>query len=283
MKKILALLCLVFLGTMLYSCGENKKTNVEITIDNFIEHQLGNYIDLTKERLEYHVVAGLGALKKLNNTTYKRYIAKEEVETVFNVGTFENPTAYLAPAMVYKHLFQFECDEIKKVLSGYQEQDIYYSEAYVAIMLDTFDVNNSLSTILKSKLPTTMYPSADYAGTAMLALFNEEYDSTPYEAMIHSGLSEAGVLGYNQTPSACSTAYTIMGLIAKGIDPNQYVVGNNTYHLVDALLSFSLEDGSFKEHLTDTLSNLAYATPQAFAALTAYQVFLTTKSAYAAL
>lgn len=276
-------MCFLCLAILIFGCAGCRQEEQKINgyIDSFITNHLVEYVcyDDQNDKLDYHVVAGLGALKELKKEV-SYTIDKDKLEANFNTTSQAYPTAYLAPALVYRHLFTFEAAMMKAQLSSYTAEDIMYSQNYVALMLDAMEVNSVFSKELVEGLAQTEYPSADYAGISLMASAKYDVEQSVFHDMIATDLTPTGVKGYLGTASASSTACVIMGLVAIGMDPNNYVVGSDTFQLVDNLLAFIKEDGSCKESLESEEVDLAYATPQAFAALCAYEVYVQTNQAY---
>ena len=119
---------------------------------------------------------------------------------------------------------------------------------------------------------------ADYAGAALMALSHQETDKTPLIDLIKENLTSEGVLSWG-TANSCTTAYAILGLVANNIDPTSEEFTKDTVNLVEALLNFSLGDGSFA-YSKDSGADLSYATPQSFAALVAYREFVRTQKSF---
>ncbi|WP_432402882.1 Ig-like domain-containing protein [Wukongibacter sp. M2B1] len=70
-----------------------------------------------------------------------------------------------------------------------------------------------------------------------------------------------------------SVCQAIIGLCSNGIDPTSDTFTKSGYNLIDALLSFAQEDGSFL-HTKDGEGNVGMSTEQAYQALLAYDKFV---------
>lgn len=85
-----------------------------------------------------------------------------------------------------------------------------------------------------------------------------------------SSIGEDGFIDQWMGANSCSTAQLIIALVAAGQDPTTYY----GVDLVDILLRYvSPTDSGFLYQLTDTESDLAFSTPQCYAALLMYKLY----------
>lgn len=121
------------------------------------------------------------------------------------------------------------------------------------------------------------YMDADFAAMALTAVSHvgSDEDMTTYiddmvayiaDAQVKEGISSWG------NANASSTASAILGLIAVGQNPRGESFTVEDIDLVEALMTFAKETG-FKYLMTDVDADLAFSTPQAFAALVGYKIY----------
>lgn len=128
-------------------------------------------------------------------------------------------------------------------------------------------------------------PSPDITGMALLALspYQDREDvKAALDRAIQAMAEQQGEKGgynlvFNGGYSAESAAMVIVGLSALGIDATSADFTKEEANLLEHLLAFQLEDGSFK-HLLDDAQSSSFATNQALLALVAYDQMKTGKA-----
>ena len=117
---------------------------------------------------------------------------------------------------------------------------------------------------------------ADYAAMALTAVSSvreSENGTQIINAMvtyIKDSMSKDGVVSWGNA-NASSTAAVILGLLAIGEDPRSEAYTVDGVDLMEALMLYQ-GDAGFKYLQADTNDDLAFSTPQAFAALVAYKI-----------
>ena len=279
MKKLLLLVVLLMLAGAT-SCKGNQTETLIDRVDSAIDHFIANYAtrylteSATGLTLEYHVVAGV---KVLENSGYdislEDYLTSDKVELDLENRQIKQGTeAFIA--LVIARAFGLESPNAKQFLTELTTFDPW-NMSYVLMALNFTSSNVSLKQAIMSDILNVEGKDADYAGAALMALFDHEIDKTPLVNLIKENLTPQGVLSWG-TANACTTAYAIMGLVASNINPTSAEFTVENINLVEALLNFHLGDGSFK-YSAEGETDLDYSTPQSFAALVAYREFVRTK------
>lgn len=133
----------------------------------------------------------------------------------------------------------------------------------------------TVANYLVNNLPE--YMDADYAGMALGAISsiqNEVLVQTYQQNMIDyikNAQTKDGITSWGSA-NASSTSQAIIGLYAVGEDPRGESYTKDDMDLVEALMTFIGEDG-FKYLLNDENDDMAFSTPQAFAALALYKIY----------
>jgi hypothetical protein len=163
-------------------------------------------------------------------------------------------------------------------LLSYEIQNHY--EALTALTLQSllnFNSEDMQPTISFLTSSTPNYMDSDYAGMVLLALSNSA-EAEGVEAFINDMIlyikdqqSENGITAWGSANSA-STAVVILGLLAHNLDPRSEQFTVDGIDLIEALLTYEV-DHAFKWIRTQDTIDLAFSTPQAFAALVAYKIY----------
>ena len=106
---------------------------------------------------------------------------------------------------------------------------------------------------------------------ALAVLSDEEVDKAPLYELISVSLTKDGISSWG-TANACSTSYSIIGLISSGVDFEKEYVDEENETLVDNLFKFA-ENGKFKWELGGVVDD-SFATPQGFLALCTYRAYI---------
>jgi hypothetical protein len=121
------------------------------------------------------------------------------------------------------------------------------------------------------------FMDADFAGMALSAVFTIQ-DSISAQSYVSRMIQEiknnqtnTGVSAWGSS-NASSTAASMIGLYAVGEDPRSEAYTVDGVDLVEALWSYKGSVG-FKYLINDSQDDLAFSTPQAFAALVMYKIY----------
>lgn len=276
MKKLFICICFVLLAgaTGCRQAEDDLLDEVNKAIAIFIENYSEDYVN--EEKLDYYVVPALSALDDIN---LEDYVNKETVEVYLDQLEYtEINDAFVAA--VNSKAFSIEInDKAVESLKGFEEISPF-SYNYGLIALNIENVNQSLRDNLLGKINIIReedFRDADYAGIALMASADYDIDHNPLFELIDKNLTADGVVSWGNA-NASSTANSILGLIAMGIDPTSEAYTTNEVNLVEALLKYE-NDGAFAYILGEE-HDLAFATPQAFSALVAYKVFVESEKAF---
>ncbi|HOE77747.1 MAG TPA: hypothetical protein PLA20_05390 [Bacilli bacterium] len=282
MKKVLFLVVLLVLAGATGCKGNQTETlidRVDLAIDQFVQNYANQYVKETETGLilEYHVVAALKALEKSGfGVTLENYLTANRVEADLQNRPLNLGTEAFS-ALVIARSFDLACPKAEQFLAELTTFDAW-NQSYLLMALNYTGSNNYLKQAILNDILNVEGKDADYAGAALMALSHQETDKTPLIDLIKENLTSEGVLSWG-TANSCTTAYAILGLVANNIDPTSEEFTKDTVNLVEALLNFSLGDGSFA-YSKDSGADLSYATPQSFAALVAYREFVRTQKSF---
>lgn len=210
---------------------------------------LYGYIDLDVDALSYPPLA---------NDTIGSQFRTAIIQKVFSLPTLDTEEALLAlsPTSPYE------------AVTYMNTLDLLFGSTSSAKRIE-------VANYLVNNLPE--YMDADYAGMALGAISsiqNEVLVQTFQSDMIvyiKNAQAETGITSWGSA-NASSTAQAIIGLLAVGEDPRGENYTVSEVDLVEALMTFMGEDG-FKYLLTDENDDMAFSSPQAFAALTLYKIY----------
>jgi outer membrane murein-binding lipoprotein Lpp len=147
---------------------------------------------------------------------------------------------------------------------------------YTTTMLDDLITTNTPKSAGLDMGGTTLMALSHYQDEAGVQTVIDDYLAFVKEKQLPSGGVDDPWSGDN----SATLAQIILGLVANGIDPrdSQFVKENGD--LLTRLMDFVQEDGSFKFQPESTEADLMFSTPQAFAALVAYQQFKNSDGAF---
>lgn len=129
---------------------------------------------------------------------------------------------------------------------------------------------------------------ADMGGMTLIAL-SDYKDETNVQTVIEeytnyisseNQLASGGVTDSYSGENSATIAQVILGLVANNINPRDKEFTKENGDLITRLLEFELGDGSFKWKPTDENADKGFSTPQAFAALVAYQQYKNTNNSF---
>ena len=249
---------------------------VDLAIEEFIDNHLNKFIATEDEVvLDYYVVP---AIKALEDNGYdiklKELVDVDKINAYYSSYDYSS-VASLFKATVIRKALGLNLDTVKTKLNELTEVD-QWSYNYGLIALNITDVNSELKQDLLTKVNVIKeedYRDADYAGVTLMATSNDDINKESLHNLINTSLSKDGVITWGKANSS-STANVILGLLANGINPTSEEYTTDEVNLIEALLTYE-SDGAFVNEL-DKDVDLMFATPQAFAALVAYKIFVNT-------
>lgn len=284
-KKMWAVLLLVLMLAGATGCQtqlSEQEKQVNEAIEAFLDDYVSNYLSVNGETIviDYYVASAIYLLEQSGyDVSINDYLSDSQAQTFIDQLDYTAPTN-IFKALVIAKAFEIEANLAIAALEALETVDVW-SYAYVLIALNMADVNPALKqTILAdiNVIRSEDYRDADFAAIALMATKDESIDQTPFQSLINEALTKEGIFAWGQA-NAASTANVIIGLIALGIDPTSEDYTTEEMNLISALFAYET-NGAFANYLEDEL-DLAYATPQGFAALVVYKRFIQTNSAIA--
>ncbi len=244
---------------------------IDDLIYDFIDNNLDNY--LSDEFVDYMVLSSLNQLVNKGYIdldfndyyTYDNLDLKDEVMDDMTLGDL------LKAGPVYK-LESMNLDSYKTKLSELDISNPYAATSYLEALYIAGDMDHDIA----SDLMDEVVNDPDFAGMALMALapyselegFDDYLDSV--ETYLATSLTSTGIESWGGADFA-STATVILGLVANGINPESEAYMTDGVGLVEALMLY-VDGYNFKWQLESEEADLAFSTPQAFAALVAYKL-----------
>ena len=245
--------------------------SIDLWIHSFIETMLDTYI--SQAAMSQHVVSAMKQLELYGyldvswdefsypdvlvdtvsnqfKSAIRNKVLNQDITTIETALLAANPTnPYDAVTLmnalyaIYGRNAQAKREEIATYLVANNPE--YMDADFAAMAL------SAVSTIKSSELLTT---------------YIDDMVTYIEEAQIKEGISSWG------SANASSTASAILGLLSVGLDPRSEAFTVEEIDLLEALMTF-IKDTGFKYLLTDENADLAFSTPQAFAALVSYKIY----------
>lgn len=283
MKRFLNLfICLLMFFTICSCVDSNEPSDLMKQIDNqieiFMKDFAKNYLTVDEEKtIDFHVVEGIRLLSKIDQKyQITNYLSKNDAIKYLDSLNYEYPSN-IFKASIIDNAYQTKCEKAMNALENLQTVDQWnYTYAYHACQF--YGVNDQLKAELEEKIfeiKLEDYRDADYAGMALIVTSNLKKDKTSLYNLINPNISNEGIISWGLA-NACSTSYTILGLLASGENINTIFLSENGNNLVENLLKYAT-NGQFKNYLDGDIDPY-FATPQGFLALVAYKNFDQTKS-----
>lgn len=267
--------------------GYGTKTATDIKVDQIIYSTYKKMKEIYKDStyIPYDLLFGYSALDYLEYYIHSDYIFPDAIKATYNNVSYDNLTiSDTFKTAVALYALDKDLTEIKSYIQqsnfDLTAPFVETSAVYLADIMHTFEVeasNMSAYTNLINNLTLDINETSCMYISAMSSIDN--YDFTTFVNGIKSALTENGFSytmdwGYGPytTCNASSTAQAILALteLGKNLNSNEFKVGNET--LIDILLKYYNEEtGLFYDSANDT-NNLAYAEPQAIAALISYKI-----------
>lgn len=245
----------------------------DLWVDDVIYAFIDEYTDLyiTEEATSYHVVS---AIKQMFDRGYE---APELNEVNYQHPALSDDTiANLFKSSVTAYGFGLPTTTLETSLTTMVSTNHYDSVSLLnAYHLLGVEPSTSLVDSLIESTPA--YMDADYAGMVLNALSPYQEDSEvqlfvdDMLTYIEDHLTSSGVESWGN-PNASSTAAVVLGLVASGINPRSQTYTTEETDLIEALKLYEV-NATFKYLLSDEQADLAFSTPQVFAALVAYKLY----------
>ncbi|MCF7924996.1 MAG: hypothetical protein K9L26_00480 [Candidatus Izimaplasma sp.] len=255
---------------------------VDDAIQLFLTNHVNDYINDTT--YQYYVVTALSLLDELDN-----YTTSSDVVNYVEGLTLDTYANYFK-AIALLNASGNDASSYISDLASIATTGPYGQTAYTLIALNSAETPVDYTSFETSALDyfsnNTPYDVGIDTGAVDLIALAKYTDESGVETLINDYLTwietdqldNGGVMtrdmGWGSTLNASSLSQIIIAMIANDINPRSatYTTNNNT--LIDALLLFQTDTGSFDWVLTDdTDEDLAFSTPQAFLALVMYQVY----------
>lgn len=283
-NKILLVFIMILTLAGVTSCtvndgNENKKEDpclVETNkaIDDFINNVSHNYVKKESDTytVNFEVLSGLYLLEQSGyNVKLTDYISKEDIVKYADALDYSYPKNIFIASVIDK-AYGITTEKAKTALSNLESVDAW-TLTYAYSALKHYNVNDNLKNDLASKITVINpedYRDADYAGMALCVLSDESVDKSALYELISSSITKDGISSWG-TANACSTAYSILGLLASGVDIDKEYLDEEGHTLVENLLAFE-ENGKFSWELGGVIDE-DFSTSQGFLALVAYKLY----------
>lgn len=257
----------------------------DLLVDQVIYSFFKNSLDelLKNNQVDYNLIS---AIKKMSDNYYDQSIFNLNFENSYYLDeakkdyTNETSIGTLFKASVYSKSYNQANDTIKTALNNINDLSTVaslYTIGFYLIACTNIGLDNEIYKQAKNELINIINSSeANDSLTMLLTIYanyngNLENDQTlksclqKYQNLFKADGIEDSWSGVN----ASSTAQMILALTANNISPRTY----NQYDLVKILLSYKLENGTFKWQKDANEADLAFTTPQAISALLMYKLY----------
>ena len=283
-NKILLVFIMILTLAGVTSCtvnDENKNeekdsilVEVNEAIDAFIKNASHNYVKKENDAytVDFEVLSGLYLLEQSGyDIKVSDYVSKEDMSKYVDSLDYSYPKQIFVTSVIDK-VYGINTEKAKVALSSVESVDAW-TLTYAYSALKHYNVNDTLKNDIASNLTVIKsedYRDADYAGMALSVLSDESVDKTVLFELISSNITKDGISSWG-TANACSTAYSIIGLLASGVDIDKEYLDEEGESLIKNLLAFE-NDGKFSWELGGVIDD-TFSTPQGFLALVAYKVY----------
>lgn len=283
-QKILLVFIMILTLAGVTSCSSNddekEKTDPVIEkIDNIINGFINEYskeylkVENNVYTIDYHILTGIHLLEKSGyDVKVTDYLTNDEVQIYVNGLAYETVSEIFVASLLDK-IYEVDTSIAKNTLAKLENVD-QWNLTYAYSALNHYNVNDDLKNDILSKITVIKeedYRDADYAGMALCVLSEDTVDKSSLIGLISPNVTNDGISTWG-TANACSTSYSILGLLANGANLNKEFVDEENETLVENLLKFE-ENNKFKWELEGIVDD-QFATPQAFLALVSYKLFL---------
>ncbi len=241
---------------------------VDQVIYQFIEDQLSEF--LNTESMDYHVFSALRLMQ------LKGYPVPDVIQTIPMPEADLSHLGGLFRSTLYQTGYGMNDPHLESLL-GQWAIDHPWSAVNVLTALSLLNPEHErINALIDHVAQVIDFMDPDYVGMALLALSkHQEHPKTQavladWLAFVQHAQTKNGIESWGTTNSA-STATVILGLVSFGINPRSEAYTVEGVDLIEALRAYHVE-GGFKWQISDQEANLAFATPQVFAALVAYKL-----------
>lgn len=269
MKKIL---CLFLLLLTVTACSSNSYEWIvnDIINDELHEYILQSYYDYETDevitsKISNEIAISIIILKSYYSIDLDIVFKKANSSLDDITSYYENleiSDIYTAYNMILSYkLLGLDLSELEKYCDALTFDDLGYYDYLTAIncfnMLEVNDkLKNDLIDMYKD-FDSQSYMDADYAAMIVVALQGEA--DYKYQEYLIKSVNDNKVVNYSGEFSCSSTSQVQIAFMSLGL-----IYSRNS--LVDSLMDFKTTSG-FKEYLMDEESDLSYASPQAFLAI----------------
>lgn len=219
-------------------------------IQLFIDHHAENFIESQNE----YVLTGLSHVMALE-------AVEQEMETQTN------------PLIKQILALRAQGVEVTAYQSTLNDQ-LTYAHPYAASLAvlalhdyENFDATDFIDLVTSEDLDTLDLDTLSLVGVALDILGDE----TDLLNNIKARLTE-DAFNHPYGQNSATFANIIIALIALDVDPR--TIDQDGQNLIDTLLAYQLEDGSFKYTLENDSADLMFSTPQSFLALVSMQAYI---------
>jgi hypothetical protein len=241
---------------------------VDQVIYRFIDRHLSTYIN--DENVHHYVIM---ALHQLMKSGYVTLDWSDLIETDVKIDLSVETIAETFKTAIYERARSLNTQDTLAAMESFEATN-HYDAVSQSIGLSMLGSDSEKNALLKDFLinDEPQFIDPDLVGMIYSALgfYQEDQDVSSYvETMnvyINEQTDEQGIVSWGNANSA-STALVIIGLVAQGYDPRTMDVD-----LIEALLGYEVE-GAFKWKPTEEEADMAFSTPQAFAALVSYKLY----------
>lgn len=241
---------------------------VDDFIYDFVDNNLDNY--LSDAYVDYMVLSSLYQLneKSYIDLDFNDYYIYDNLE-LKDASLDDMALGDLLKAGPAYKLEGVNLEDYKLKLSEADISNPYSATSY----LEALNIAGVLDNQVASDLMDEVVNDPDFAGMALMALAPysdlDGFDAylETVETYLQTTMTPNGIESWGSANSA-STASVILGLVAQGVDPQSEAYGVG---LIRTLMLY-VDGYNFKWQLTSQEADLAFSTPQAFAALVAYKL-----------
>jgi len=182
--------------------------------------------------------------------------------------------------IILDRIYSENLDTHKALIEAENADNVYSAITQLIGLMMTSSTSNKIDSLVSTLTSTTPeYMDADYAGMLLQALSFEAIENQTGVAIkiedmltyIASNISDEGMVAYGNA-NASSTAQVILGFVSQGLNPRGEAYTIEGVDLIEALKTFQIDE-AFKYTLANNDADLAFSTPQAFAALVMYKIY----------
>ncbi len=241
---------------------------VDQVIYRFIDRHLPTYVN--DENVQHDVLI---ALYQLMAHGYVSVDWENLIETEENLDFSLETISETFKTAIYQTVRSLDTRDTLEAMESFEATNHYdaVSQSIGLSMLGSDSLKRALlKDVLINDEPQFLDPDLVGMIYSALSFHRDDDDVLAYvddmNAYINDQTNEEGIVSWGN-PNSASTALVITGLVAQGYDPREMEAD-----LIEALLAYEVE-GAFKWKSSDEEADLAFSTPQAFAALVSYKLY----------